>query len=736
MDKVTVIPFEKLNSGFIDEEFIPKGKDEYYLRETQAKKAIRTRSGWRHLTARELEILVKNNNVSDNWDHVLVSDPFDPSLVSGNNFHGLVRIGAISHQVLQYHDLRLPIGITNCNIVNCDIGNNVAMHEVHYIANYIIGDMCILFNIQEITTTNHAKFGNGIVKKGEPEDVRVHIELMNESGERAILPFDGIITADAYMWAKYIDDEILQQRLKEITQNTVDDRRGYYGTIGRSTVIKNTLIIKDAKIGEHCYIKGASKIKNITINSSEKEPSQIGEGCILVNGIVGYGCHIFYSITAIRFVIGNNSNLKYGARLINSFMGDNSTISCCEVLNNLIFPSHEQHHNNSFLISSVVMGQSNIAAGATLGSNHNSRTADGEIQAGRGFWPGLCASVKHNSRFASYTLLSKADYPAELDIQLPFSLVNNNSRTNELEVMPAFWWMYNMFALARNTDKYQKRDKRITKVQHIEFDTYAPDTMEEVILGRKLLEIFTAKAWYRSQGTDFGKMSTKTLRETGKKLLNGDPSTVHALDIFGDRMEKSKRNCRILKAYEAYHAYGDMLIHYGVRNVIAYIEDHNISHFRDVAKELGKNHRRQKVWINLGGQIMMEKDLDHIRADINSGILDKWKEIHKRYDEIWKRYPTDKQSHAYLSLCYLLESQNLTEKQWKEMMRRSIEIQQYICDQVHDSRNKDYTNPFRHITTRNEEEFKKLYGEINDIGFVRQTQEATADYIKKVEAML
>ena len=157
MDKVTVIPFEKLNSGFIDEEYIPKGKDEYYLREMQAKKAIRTRSGWRHLTARELEILVKNNNMSDNWDHVLVSDPFDPSLVSGNNFHGLVRIGAISHNVLQYHDLRLPIGITNCNIVNCDIGNNVAMHEVHYIANYIIGDQCILFNIQEITTTNHAK---------------------------------------------------------------------------------------------------------------------------------------------------------------------------------------------------------------------------------------------------------------------------------------------------------------------------------------------------------------------------------------------------------------------------------------------------------------------------------------------------------------------------------------------------------------------------------------------------
>src|SRR3546814_13302926 len=66
------------------------------------------------------------------------------------------------------------------------------------------------------------------------------------------------------------------------------------------------------------------------------------------------------------------SQLKYVARLFNSFLGDNSTISCCEVLNSLIFQAHEQHHNNSFLCAALVMGQSNMAAGATVGSNHNS----------------------------------------------------------------------------------------------------------------------------------------------------------------------------------------------------------------------------------------------------------------------------------------------------------------------------------------------------------------------------
>ena len=67
-----------------------------------------------------------------------------------------------------------------------------------------------------------------------------------------------------------------------------------------------------------------------------------------------------------------------------------------------------------------------MAAGATIGSNHNSRGPDGEIVAGRGFWPGLCVSLKHNSKFASFTIIAKGDFPAELNIPIPFSLVSND----------------------------------------------------------------------------------------------------------------------------------------------------------------------------------------------------------------------------------------------------------------------------------------------------------------------
>ena len=573
----------------------------------------------------------------------------------------------------------------------------------------------------------------GIIKEGEPEDVRVWLEVMNENGGRKILPFDGMITADAYLWAKYVDDKPLQQRLFDITNEAFDKHRGYYGTIGECSVIKNCWILKDAKIGPHCYIKGASKLKNVTINSSEEEPSQIGEGVILVNGITGFGCHIFYSVVATRFVLGDNCNLKYGARLIYSVLGDNSTISCCEVLNNLIFPSHEQHHNNSFLISACVMGQSNMAAGATIGSNHNSRATDGEIVASRVFWPGLCSSVKHSSKFASFTLLSKADYPSELNIMLPFCLVNNNTTKNELEVMPAYWWMYNMYAIARNTSKYVKRDKRMRKIQNIEFETFAPDTIEETIEARKLLEVWVAKAYLRTKGEDPKKYEYYDLRDCGKNLFDNEPETVKSLNVFGEHMEKGKRKVRILKPLEAYRAYGDMITYYAVKTLLDYLKDHPETDMESIVNHM--KGKRLRKWINLGGQTMPEEYADQLRADIRNGVLNTWDEIHHRYDELWKNYQTEKLRHAYFSLMFLYkdDADVLTKEMWLENLEKAICIQRFICDQVYESRKKDYENEFRNATFRNEDEKIAVIGRIEDVGFVQQIREETEDFVKSIQ---
>ncbi len=730
MSEIEVIPAGSLGRNFISGEHIPEGRDEYYLRNEQSHKH---ESEWRNLRADEIETLVKNGNNCDRWDDILVTDQFDPTHVRGCEFHGLVRIGRLDPVYLGHHDLTVPVGLTNSRIISCDIGDNVAIHHVRYLAHYIIGDHVILQNLDEMHCSNHAKFGNGIVKEGEEEDVRIWLDLVNEAGGRSVMPFDGMIAADAYLWAKYRDDPALMERLGEITQRSFDPRRGFYGTVGNASVIKNSRIIKDVKTGPCVYVKGANKLKNLTINSSPDEPSQIGEGVELVNGIIGRGCHIFYGCKGVRFVLGQNSNLKYGARLIHSYLGANSTVSCCEILNNLIFPAHEQHHNNSFLVASCVMGQSNIAACATIGSNHNSRAPDGEIHAGRGFWPGLCVSVKHNCRFASFALLARGDYPAELDVPLPFCLISNDTANDRLQLLPAYWWLYNMYALARNTWKFAARDQRQRKIQNIEFQSLAPDTTEEIATALDLLEAWTAKAHLRKSGQPADALDPDALAAIGRELLTGPAEKVDGVEILAEGVEYSRRDTIVLKAHAAYAAYREMLHHYAVRNLLDWMEANPKANLAAMSGALAGP--RERNWVNLGGQLVTAPDLAALKDEIKSDRYATWDAIHEAYDRLWETYPLDKQRHAFATLLHLLGLDTLTPEAWTGALDEAVRIQDHVAEQTYLTRKKDYDNPFRRMAYSTDEEMEAVLGTAEDNTFVKQVREETGQFKKLVEAV-
>ena len=729
MAKVQVVSRESFGYGFVPEEFLPPGCDEYSLRNSQSPHPP---NHWRHLKPDEIERLIRNANTSANWDDVLVTDEFNPRYITNSEFAGLVRIGRVGEVSLSHHDLIVPVGITNSRVVSCDIGDNVAVHNVRYLSHYIVSDRVMLLNIDEMHTSNYAKFGNGFVKDGEDESVRITMDLGNEAGGRDVLPFDSMTPGDAFLWSRFRDDDALVQKLAELTQNRFDSKRGYYGTVAQGCVVKNCRIVKDVIFGPAAYVKGANKLKNLTIDSTEQAPTQIGEGVELVNGIISAGCHIFYGCKAVRFVMGPCSNLKYGARLIHSYLGDNSTVSCCEILNNLIFPAHEQHHNNSFLTASCLMGQSNIAAGATIGSNHNSRANDGEILAGRGFWPGLCTTLKHSCKFASFVLLAKADYPAELNIPLPFSLLSNDQANDRLLVMPAYWWQYDMYALMRNSWKFHSRDNRHAPTQHIEFDFLAPDTVEEIFQARRLLEIWTAKAHCKQQG-QAEELTDDALAQMGQKLLADKPEVVDALTILGEDMENSRRAVVILKARQAWEAYRQMLVYYAVKNLLDWQgKKSEIQNPKsEMAGELGAP--RAKNWVNLGGQLMTRASFDELREDIKAGNLADWDAIHKACDKYWLEYPQAKQRHAFATLLAIFGDAEFSPELWNDALDQARDAQRFICEQTYQTRLKDFKNPFRQTTFRNAQEMTAVVGTIDDNSFVKQVRQETEDFEKKIE---
>jgi hypothetical protein len=750
MNDIAILSSEKYGYNFIPPEFLPSGKDEYWQRNRQAGRPV---SSWRRLRAGEIEALVKNDNYCSDWDNFLVIDPFEPALIRNSRFYGLIRLGTLVDVLLRHHDFCIPTGIRNSTIISCDIGNNVAIQDCTYISHYLIGDRVILSRIDEMQVTNHAKFGNGIIKDGEDEEVRIQIDVMNEAGGRSLLPFAGIIPADAFLWAAYRDDTALMDRLKEITQEEYGRPRGLYGTIGSGTVIKSCKIIKDTAVGEGAYIKGANKLKNLTIHSSGEEPTQIGEGVEMVNGIIGYGCHVFYGSKAVRFVIGRNCNLKYGARLIHSVLGDNSTISCCEILNNLIFPVHEQHHNNSFLIASLIQGMSNMAAGATIGSNHNSRANDGEIRAGRGFWPGLSVTLKHSSRFASFVLIAKGDYPYELNITLPFSLVNHNVRKDRLEVMPAYFWMYNLYALERNSWKAENRDKRKHKIQRIEMDYLAPDTAEEIMRALELM-----KGWMTDAGivppSEGEADSVPPLPAGGSGEEDPEYAYIPRSDeeIPARGLERHERSTALLKPRRAWLAYREMLRFYGMKNLIARLEEQPGMDLNGLAAEItapdpawdqAAAGGRVREWVNLGGQIAPAFRVDALRREIREGRHNSWSSVHDGYSVMAGAYPADRLRHSWSILQYLW-GEGETDKPhpardvtaFKAEIRAAVEIQRKITEEVYHSRAKDFHDPFRGITYRNKEEMEAVVGKAEQNPFVELSRKKRKQFEETAAAIL
>ncbi len=711
---------------------------------------------YRPLDSRELEVLIRNGNIADDWTKVQVSERFIPEQVINCRFHGLVRIGEMEEGFLEYHDLQLPIGLRDCTIISSDIGDNAALQSVGYLAFYIIGKEVILLNIEEMVTTDHAKFGNGMVMEGEDPAVRVEIELANENGGRKVVPFDGMLAGDAFLWSRFRENQPLMKALGAITDASFDRRRGTWGYVGPGSVIKSCRILKDIKVGEGAYIKGANKLKNLTVNSSEEFPSQIGEGVELVNGIIGLGCRIFYGVKAVRFILADHSSLKYGARLINSYLGENSTISCCEVLNALIFPGHEQHHNNSFLCAATLSGQSNIAAGATIGSNHNSRGPDGEIFAGRGFWPALSTSLKHNSRFASYTLLAKGAYPAELNIPLPFTLVSNSESKGRIEMMPGYWFRYNMYALARNAWKYGARDKRKDPVQRIEFNYLAPDTVGEMISALNLLEAWAGIAYDNnllssdevmksllSYTFSFNKGwdcpdKVRPLVEAGKQWIAGHPENADRSEVRAFGIEKGKRDTIIIRIASACTIYREMILLYGIKNLVEYCSPLGASDGESCRAAISSlaGQAVDETWHNLGGQLVCESDLKELQKDIIGGRLPTWEKVHERYRELGLRYPEQKAVHALKALLRVSGHSIktlLSGGALEELLDQAVTVQRGIAVNTRSSREKDYTSDFRKITYAGEEQMTAVVGTLSENDFISQIEEESRLFEAAVE---
>ena len=602
----------------------------------------------------EVKILEKNGCWAEDWEQIHVKRPFDPSLVHDTGFYGNVYIGRLEKGFIQFHGVSHPIGIYGCQITSSCIDDYSSLTR-STISEALIGRNVIIHDCGEVST--------------DPDAFRqpVVIGAGNEKAGREAVLFSGITLQEIWMQTQLKDHELLQQFLAQFTEQKLAAATPYT-VIEENCVIENTKAVRSIKLGRRGVIAGATRVEECVIASSAAGRTAICDNAIVKRSYIGSGVNIESGAFVEECFLDAHVTVKQYARVIQSAVGGHSTIACGEVQNCFIAPLHEQHHNSSFLIAAGVGGQSNIASGANLGSNHNSRANDGEMVAGRGFWAGLSTSVKYNSYFAPFTLLAKSSFAYELDIKLPFALVSDNVKESTLDVMPAYWWRHNMYALFRNNWKFQKRLGKGS--EGIECQFMAPDTAEEI---QKALELLKA---YK------------------KKIPTHD-------------LENSSRKVQILGIDEGIKAYKEMLLWYGVSTVLAWLgrPGVNAGKYKDIPVDTSK-----KVWgwTNVCGHLVCDVDIKQLVQDIEKGDFISWDDVEERFMRFDMEYPKTRFAHALHILALIYGKKTFDQDMLAKIKKDYEKLSDKIKKQIIATRTKDFENKFRKNGVKEDENLVEI----------------------------
>ena len=598
------------------------------------------------LKAEDVKTLKNNGCWAEDWNKIHVKAPFNPELIHNTGFYGTVYIGKLEKGFIQFHGVSHPIGIYGCQITSSCIDDNSSLTG-STVSSSAIGRGVIIHNCSELSSDPEA-FKKAVI-----------IGAGNEKSGREALLFSGITLQEIWFQTHICRlDKFSEAKLASISPYTV---------IEDSCVIENAEAVRSIKLGRRGIISGAARVEECVIASSAINRTSVCDNAVVRQSFISGGVNIESGALVEQCFLDRNVTVKQGARVIQSAVGNSSTIACGEVQNCFLAPLHQQHHNSSFLIAADIGGQCNIASGANLGSNHNSRSNDGELAAGRGFWAGLSTSVKYCSSFASFTLLAKSSFQYELDIKLPFSLVSDNIKENTLDIMPAYWWRHNMYALFRNNWKFQKRLGRDSGIEYL---FMAPDTAEEIQEALVLLESYKKK--------------------------------VPAHD-----MENSSRRVQILGADDGIAAYREMLLWYGVSTVLSWLGKPGVKadKYRDIPVDSSSG---TWGWTNVCGHLVCNVDIKQMVQDIGNGELISWDDVDERFMRFDLEYPKTRFAHALHILAVLYGKKTFDQEMLDKIKEDHKALSDKIKWQIIVTRQKDFDNIFRKNITQEDESLKEI----------------------------
>jgi Domain of unknown function (DUF4954) len=489
----------------------------------------------RDLTREEIAVMEDRGCRADDWKQVQVAQDFDAFRVRRSHLKGRCVLGRFTGDIEVLAGIKLPAGIYDCTLIDCQVGNDCLLENVRFAANIIIDREAVLFDVGSITCSGAARFGAGQM-----------ISIGPETGGRELPLWAEVTVDEAALVARERADTAGQVAVREAVDQYTRIATSPVGWVRRKARVRHIERIRDAYIGVAAVIDHALELSNVTVLSSTEEPAEVSGGSAVRDSVLQHGAKVTGNGIVRGSALLEHSAVDEHASVASSVIGPNTTIAKGEVTSSLVGPFVGFHHQSLLISAYWPEGKGNIAYGAMVGSNHNGRAPDQEIWPGEGCFFGLGTAIRFPADFSQspYSVVSMGVSTLPQKVRFPFSLITVPAEPIDEsqglvpraynELIPAWGLFANAYGLVRTELKFAKRDK--ARRHLIDYKVLRPQVMRQVREARdRLLTVTQTKPVYLE--TDIDGLGKNFLREE---------SRLKAIEVYGRAL---KRYClRVLLA--------------------------------------------------------------------------------------------------------------------------------------------------------------------------------------------
>jgi hypothetical protein len=472
----------------------------------------------RPITHNEVSIMETRGCRAENWEMIKVVEDFDPFRVRRVHLLGHCVLGRFSGDVEQPNGLRLPRGIYDTTLIDCQIGNDCLIENVRCARNLIVERGAVLFDCGSVTGSGASLFGVNQVYAVGPE-----------VGGREVPCFACMDIPGAARIARHREDRLAQDQLLQEWQAYKDRVRNPYAWICRDATVQHTVRLADCFIGPGAVVDQAGALERVALLPKKDAAVHVDGLATVRDSVVQAGVRISGSALVQRSLLCEAATVDEHGLVSDSIIGPNTSIGKGEVSHSLVGPFVGLHHQSLLIAAMWPEGKGNVAYGAMVGANHTGRSPDQEVWPGEGMFFGLGSSIRFPCDFseAPYLLVAAGVTLLPSQITFPFSAVTtpvDALSTEELvpraynELLPAWWLFANAYGIERNEHKYTTRDRAIS--QKVEAKIWRPDTVALVHAAlQRLRAVEQVKPLYFDE--DIPGIGKNFLRESSRQKAIG-----------------------------------------------------------------------------------------------------------------------------------------------------------------------------------------------------------------------